>query len=218
MKRLDPTLAALAIAVAATMVWPSTGSAILMGDELVCAEETAERGVGYAATILPKIQDDCIEDANGFCDPAAAGIAEDHDEFAAGIEEDCEDAPDSFEGFCGDEDDVADIAECVADAYDAGATMVADLSVGGGMPPPRVVVIPIKKVQMCSSVGGPCFGQGITGCCTGLICRAVASEVDGELTFSQICVPRPTPTPGDGCEPYCSATRAFIDPARSLLE
>src|SRR5262245_13304367 len=98
MKRLDPMLTALAIAVAATMAWPSSGAAILVGDELACAEGAAELCAEYAATILPKLQDACIKDANGFCDPEAADIADDHDEFAADVAETCEGLPDSFEG------------------------------------------------------------------------------------------------------------------------
>ena len=222
MKRLEPTLTALVIAVAATMAWPSVGAAVLSGDDLTCATEAGQGGVEYAATILPKLQEACVENKFGLCKANEADIAGDHDAFVADIVESCEGQEGAFEGFCKGED-IDDIAECVADAYDAGATMFADASVGGGLPPPQVVTIIMDVPQVCSQVGGPCHGPKTTGCCRGLVCRISSSVTDGELITSETCVPapspppQPSPTPG-ACPPYCSASRAFMDPSRSLLE
>jgi hypothetical protein len=209
MKRLVPTLTALVIAVAGTLVWPSKGAAVLDGDELACAGGSAQEGVEYAEKIVPKLHDACLENEFGLCKPEEADVEGDHDDFVGEIVDACQALPDSFEGFCGG-DPIEDIAECVADAYEAGATMVADSSIGGGLPPPQVVTIFEPVLLHCSVAGDPCFGPGVTGCCRGLVCRVRSSEVNGEFIFTPTCVPAPSG--------YSSAVRAFIDTSRSLLD
>jgi hypothetical protein len=209
MKHLAPTLTALVLAVAATMAFPSVGAAILEGDELACAGGTAQKGVEYAEKIVPKLNDACLENEFGLCKPEEADIEGDHDDFFEDIVSSCNALPNSFEGFCGG-DPVPDVAECIADAYDAGATMVADSSIGGGLPPPQVVTIFQPVLLHCSPTGDPCFGPGVTGCCRGLVCRVRSSEVNGQFIFTPTCVPAPSG--------YSSAVRAFIDTSRSLLD
>lgn len=204
MKRLAPTLTALVFAVAATMALPSVGSA-LEGDELQCAGGTAQDGVEYSETILPKINDACLKNELGVCNREEANIQADHDDFVDQIEESCGAVPNSFEGFC--DGQVPDVAECIADAYDAGAVMVADSSVGGGTPAPEVITIIKKVVQHCSRSGQPCTGPGITGCCTGLTCRVRSSFQNGQLVYKSLCE-----------RVYSSAVKAFIDKPSSLFK
>jgi hypothetical protein len=204
MKRLVPTLTALVFAVAATMALPSVGSA-LEGDELQCAGGTAQDGVEYSETILPKLSEACLESENGVCDPEDVDdIDADHAAFVDEIEESCGALPNSFEGFC--DGTVAEIAECIADAYDAGNHQVADSSVGGGTPDPEVITIQQVVVQHCSRSGQPCTGPGITGCCAGLTCRVRSGFQDGHIVFRSQCE-----------RVYSSAVRAFIDKPTSLF-
>lgn len=210
MKRLPPTLTALLFAVAATVALPASSRAILEGDELACASRTAQSGVDYAELIVPKIGDACIANDRGYCDPEEADIDGDHDALAADIRTRCNAVPNSFEGFCGG-DPIADIAECVADSYDAASLMVADSSVGGGSPPPEVTIIEKLRPVRCSQAGQACFGPGISGCCRGLACRVTTVLVDGQYVF----VPSCRPGGGGG---YSSPAGAFIDTSRSLLQ
>lgn len=210
MKRLLPTLTALLLAVAATMALPASSRAVLAGNELACATGTAELGVEYADLITPKIADACIANERGYCDLEEADIADDHTDFASGITNRCRQVPSSFEGFCGGQP-IAEIAECVADSYDAAARMVADSSVGGGLAPPRVVIIEKLVPIRCSKQGQPCFGTGITGCCRGLVCRVRSVLVGGQFLFVPTCIP------GDGGIVYGSPAGAFLNTSRSLL-
>ena len=210
MKRLLPSLTALALAVAATIAVPSTSRALLQGDELACAGGSAQSGVDYAAQIGPEIADVCIENDRGWCDLDEAGIDDLHDEFVADITNKCSAVPNSFEGFCGG-DPIGETAECIADAYDAATRMVADSSVGGGSPEPEVQIINVPVVIHCSGAGQPCFGPGVTGCCRGLVCRVRSVLVGDEFIFTPTCVP------GTGGGGYSSPAAAFIDTSRSLL-
>jgi hypothetical protein len=204
MKRLVPTLTAVVFAVAATMALPSVGSA-LEGDELQCAGGTAQDGVEYTQTISPKLNDACLDNDLAVCDPDEADIDGDHDDFVAEIEESCADLPEAFEGFC--DGTVPEIAECIADAYDAGAVMVADSRVGGGTPEPETLIIREAVVLHCSRPGQPCTGPGITGCCGGLTCKVRSASQGGQTVFRSVCAR----------SGYSSTARAFIDKTNSLL-
>ncbi len=215
MNRLEHILAVAAIAAVATLVG-APGAGALTSDELACVGGSGIDAARFSRAIVPKVMDSCQADRDMVCDLTDADLRRDLDGersiLTDAIVDGCGSLEEAFLGFCAG-DNVGDIAECVADAYESSAALVGSASVGGGA---RRGEIQPPAVDRCSVDQGPCFGlrddgTQALGCCKGFECRirTVFLPDTSELVTDARCV---------RSGGYGSPSRAFlVDPPSLLL-
>lgn len=211
MNRLEHILAVAAIAAVATLVHvPAAGA--LTSDEVACVGGSGIDAARFSRAIVPKVMASCQADRDMVCDLTDPALRSDLDGersiLSDAIVDACGSLEGAFLGFCAG-DNVGDIAECVADAYEASAALVGDAAVGGGTRQPEQVQPPVDR---CSVVGGPCFGTRddgtrALGCCRGLACRiqTIFDPGTGGLVTRSRCV-----VGEGGGGGYGSPGRAFL--------